>query len=90
MDNVSNDEIELKEANNGDAKGKYLQKESENRKKIVQNRWNLAYSLINNPSLQKYRKGREKKDKEVEEEEPSDCDKESLKEKMSLTPIIAV
>eukprot|EP00795_Rhopilema_esculentum_P010881 gene10881-19704_t len=90
MENVSNDEIELKEANNGDAKGKYLQKESENRWRIVRNRWNLAYSLINNPSLQKYRKGREEKNEEVEEEEPSDCDKESLKEKMSLTPIIAV
>ena len=35
-----------------------------NRWKIVRNRWNLAYTLVNNPSLVEYRKQNLNKDKE--------------------------
>lgn len=62
--------------------------------RIVRNKWNLAYTLINNPSLCKYRKGRD-----IEEEEKGIESKIEIEEKDLLskeeclkpaTPIISI
>ena len=72
----------------------HKRKESGVRWRIVRNKWNLAYTLINNPSLCKYRKGRdveeEKKgmENEMEIEEKNPPSKEECL--MTSTPIISI
>ena len=62
--------------------------------RIVRNKWNLAYTLINNPSLCKYRKGRdvEEEKKEMESEREIEEKDLSSKEEMlkTTTPVISI
>ena len=56
--------------------------------RIVRNKWNLAYTLINNPSLCKFRKGRdvEEEKKRMENEVEIEEEKSSTKEECLVTP----
>ncbi len=53
----------------------HSEKKRQDRWKIVRNRWSLAYTLVNNPSLAKYRKS------QVEDEEEEDLEDDIQEEK---------
>ena len=66
--------------------------------RIVRNRWNLAYTLIKNPSLVKYRKSQSENEDSEESEETKSIPGEEAKRKEALeceeiievTPVVHV